>query len=99
MWVESMHLVGVEDIVLSPVLFPKETGAGGFWELALGRRKVQGTGKTTALYLGGEQKCTESCRLSYCTGIIMAAIFARLFNNVNLATAWYYNISPTQKWL
>ena len=22
----------------------------------------------------------------------MAAIFAHLFNNVNLATAWYYNI-------
>lgn len=46
----------------------------------------------TALYLGGEQKRTESCRLSYCTGIITATIFARLFNNDNLATAWYYNI-------
>lgn len=46
----------------------------------------------TALYLGGEEKRTESCRLSYCTGVITAAISAHLFNNVNLATAWYYNI-------
>lgn len=38
-----MHLVGVEDSVVSPVMFPKETGVSGSWPREEGRSK--GTGK------------------------------------------------------
>lgn len=94
------HRAGAEEsLVLTFSSFPrKQRGSGSLWGGTsflcniLERRKeeggrIRGAGIATSPVFRGAQKCTESSRLSYCIGIIMAAIFVHLFNNVNLATA------------
>lgn len=86
----AWHIVGAEQI-LAPTLssFPRKQRGSGSWLGASFRKDQRGRSRDSPVFRA--QNGAEISRLSYCLGVMTAAVFARLFDNVNLATALYYN--------